>query len=397
MKAFLSEEQVSDYACEKCKRNVDAGRSVELVSVPPVLHIQLIRFVFDMKTGKEKISDQVAIPIEINMGDYLASPKKENFSGLFGGARKEAIWYDLHSVICHCGVSANGGHYIVYIRSGAKWWRLDDKKVAKMDWQDSWYFRHHDANFETPYFLVYLQRNFQFSAEPFSVSPNILEENERLRVEANGFDDKEREIREVVKGLRQERENILHHMALPPQKNYEREQEFYWINSEWLKNWLESPGEEETLAELDNNLLRCEHGKVGLDLSKMKRVTSLAWDYFSRKFVFCLLFLFVCLFVYLFVFCFLFLCLFFSLPLHPLHRGGPALSQNDLCQDCVEKKNQYPTKTRGNQNFPKPCRANVHHDTLQQRWFLCFESLVPQFEKFENGRDVRFSEGRNYV
>ena len=345
LKKFFSEEEVSDYNCEGCEKDRKekermgwgggwgggggggggggkggvAGRRVELRGAPPpVLHIQLLRFVFDVKTGKEKVSGEVGIPLELDMGEYVGRGEGGGLSfSLFGGGggggeKKGKVMYDLHAVICHCGVSANGGHYVVYIKRGEHWWRLDDKKVTKSlvnggggggvyatspyggysgsnSANGSANFRQHDSSMETPYFLVYLQRDFIFSIFPFMVSPAILEENERLKKERKESEERERELREKVGGLKQERDNILQNIALPPLKGGRGamggEQEFYWVNTEWLREWMEWGGEGGGLREVDNRGLICEHGKVGLGLGGMKRVTGLAWDYFSRKFV----------------------------------------------------------------------------------------------------------------
>lgn len=57
---------------------VDAVRRVRFRSLPPVLHLQLIRFTFDYASGsKRKINDRCAYPDRLDLSEFLEEPEEE--------------------------------------------------------------------------------------------------------------------------------------------------------------------------------------------------------------------------------------------------------------------------------------------------------------------------------
>lgn len=60
------------YLCEQCDRKEDAVRAIELLRLPPVLSIQLLRYVYDARTGqRKKIKNAVSLPMTLDMGPRL--------------------------------------------------------------------------------------------------------------------------------------------------------------------------------------------------------------------------------------------------------------------------------------------------------------------------------------
>ena len=102
----------------------DAKKFASFEHFPPVLHIHLERYAFDMMAeATVKIHDRFEFPSEIALDPYLSetSPDKEN---------SQEYW--LHSVLVHAG-DGHGGHYFVYIRHPSKpdcWYKFDDTKVT---------------------------------------------------------------------------------------------------------------------------------------------------------------------------------------------------------------------------------------------------------------------------
>lgn len=101
----------------------DAKKFVTFDHFPPVLHVHLERYAFDMMAeATVKIHDRFEFPVEIELDPYLSesSPDRVN---------SQTYW--LHSVLVHAG-DGHGGHYFVYIRHPSKpdcWYKFDDTKV----------------------------------------------------------------------------------------------------------------------------------------------------------------------------------------------------------------------------------------------------------------------------
>ena len=74
LKAFVKDEVLSGdnkYHCDRCGL-VDAVRRVRLQTLPPVLNIQLLRFVYDPTTyTKKKLSTVVSFPRVLDLSSYV--------------------------------------------------------------------------------------------------------------------------------------------------------------------------------------------------------------------------------------------------------------------------------------------------------------------------------------
>ena len=109
LRSFQAREELSgsnQYACNQCQCKRDALRYTRLENLPPVLNIQLLRFVFDLKTlSKKKLKKKVRFPLTLDMSEFVHN-----------GPRKEGFVYDLKAVLLHRGSSADSGHYVSRIR-----------------------------------------------------------------------------------------------------------------------------------------------------------------------------------------------------------------------------------------------------------------------------------------
>ncbi|GAA6026726.1 hypothetical protein JCM8097_005817 [Rhodosporidiobolus ruineniae] len=100
----------------------DAKKGVIFESFPPVLHLQLKRFEYDMMRDQNvKINDRHEFPLEIDLESYLDAKAD----------RSESHLYKLHGVLVHSG-DVHGGHYFVLIKPSAdgRWLRFDDDRVV---------------------------------------------------------------------------------------------------------------------------------------------------------------------------------------------------------------------------------------------------------------------------
>ncbi|KAL1915750.1 uncharacterized protein VTP21DRAFT_6509 [Calcarisporiella thermophila] len=99
----------------------DAKKGVSFLSFPPVLHLQLKRFEYDIQRDMMvKINDRYEFPFEIDLGEFLA-PEAD---------RSKPHKYHLHGVLVHSG-DLHGGHYFALIKpeKDGKWFKFDDDRV----------------------------------------------------------------------------------------------------------------------------------------------------------------------------------------------------------------------------------------------------------------------------
>lgn len=100
----------------------DAKKGVIFQEFPPVLHLQLRRFEYDVeKDALVKINDRFEFPFEIDLAEFLDESADRSVSHV----------YKLHGVLVHSG-DFNGGHYFALIKpeSDGRWFKFDDDRVT---------------------------------------------------------------------------------------------------------------------------------------------------------------------------------------------------------------------------------------------------------------------------
>ncbi|CAF0965270.1 unnamed protein product [Rotaria sp. Silwood1] len=144
LREFISKEYLDDsWLCEQntCRRKTKAVKKLQFHTLPPVLIIQLKRFVSQNQRQK-KVKTFVEYPIdELDLTDLSAS--------------QHAI-YDLISVSNHMG-SISNGHYTAYARvktSTDRWYEFDDAVVSAIS-------SNSDVVTANAYLLFYMKRNYQ--------------------------------------------------------------------------------------------------------------------------------------------------------------------------------------------------------------------------------------------
>ncbi|KAJ1650049.1 ubiquitin-specific protease ubp15, partial [Dispira simplex] len=99
----------------------DAKKGVIFEEFPPVLHLQLKRFEYDMmRDTMVKINDRHEFPLEIDLDEFLSSDADHSQSSV----------YKLHGVLVHSG-DLSGGHYFALLRpeKDGRWFKFDDDRV----------------------------------------------------------------------------------------------------------------------------------------------------------------------------------------------------------------------------------------------------------------------------
>jgi ubiquitin carboxyl-terminal hydrolase 48 len=111
-------------------QKVDASRSLVLERIPPVLNIQLARYVFDMATfSKKKLATKVKLPRTLVVPTKLI--QNDNAATTTTTTSK----YILCAVQNHLGTSAHGGHYIADVMDWTTgvWYEFNDEDVSTLE------------------------------------------------------------------------------------------------------------------------------------------------------------------------------------------------------------------------------------------------------------------------
>jgi ubiquitin C-terminal hydrolase len=134
---------ISRYLCSNCNALQDATRRVELRQLPPILHISLLRFVFDLTSLERKKSKlALSFPETINMSQFTSDPAQSTGQDI----------YQLRGVLLHKGASAYHGHYeaeafdeqwVSFLSErvqahcigfrAAKWYTFNDQTVTELN------------------------------------------------------------------------------------------------------------------------------------------------------------------------------------------------------------------------------------------------------------------------
>ncbi|XP_058724797.1 ubiquitin carboxyl-terminal hydrolase 26-like [Vicia villosa] len=347
---FTVEELNGDnqYFCESCKTRVDATRSIKLRTLPDVLNFQLKRYVFLPKTTtKKKITSSFSFPAELSMHHRLSEPSQSE------------LIYDLSAVLIHKGTAANSGHYIAHIKdeNTGQWWEFDDELVTSLggcpfaeeascsasksvkndvDHSNFSEARVDDSNgnglavkvsqsspMETfsssdAYMLMYHLKNTKRFSEnggmvssanhterdadsviaqvndclPSHFCEEIQDSNASFIDACQQYNHRKEVELSCINERREEVPSVLAEAPVQP-----LEEPFFWIYSNWLRQWAENI----TPMAIDNKPIQCSHGKVPVSkVTSMKRLSSKAWNRLLSK-----------------------------------YGGGPTLSHDDRCWDCL--------------------------------------------------------------
>lgn len=147
----------NQYFCEACNCKQDAQRVMSLTELPPVLNIQLSRYVFDReKFIKKKLTDKVRLPtiLTIDQHDSGAGDTKSSISisaSQKSGSKKK---YLLCAVMRHQGTSAYSGHYVAEAMDWTigQWYEFNDESVKVLPMPSNSYVpqNYSDLDDETP-------------------------------------------------------------------------------------------------------------------------------------------------------------------------------------------------------------------------------------------------------
>lgn len=128
--------------CDKCNAKSDAAKGLKILSVPPVLTLQLKRFTYDPVTWQRmKLSKKVTYPLYLNVA-HLCNTSVIDPASVGQNERPNVAagdhWYELFSVLIHSG-GALGGHYYAMCKDVAKnaWFNFNDTEVRAVTEEDA--------------------------------------------------------------------------------------------------------------------------------------------------------------------------------------------------------------------------------------------------------------------
>lgn len=124
LRKFLEEEKLSgreQWFCSKCKKNVDAGKKIDLWKLPPVLILHLKRFKHTAERDSfSKLDVTLQSPLVVDLKEYCSS------------SQKEGAVYELVCVANHAGIYGSG-HYTATCRVGrSQWFHFNDENVSPL-------------------------------------------------------------------------------------------------------------------------------------------------------------------------------------------------------------------------------------------------------------------------
>ncbi|CAF0759557.1 unnamed protein product [Rotaria sordida] len=142
----------SKYYCETCSSKQEATKRMRIKKLPRILALHLKRFkYFEVFKQYKKLSYRVVFPFELRL--LNTSEDCTNSDRI----------YDLVSLVVHCGIGPNRGHYIAVVKRDGSWLVFDDETVDRLDPSnfEEFYGVSHDLGrqSETSYILFYESRD----------------------------------------------------------------------------------------------------------------------------------------------------------------------------------------------------------------------------------------------
>ncbi|KAG8227309.1 hypothetical protein J437_LFUL004858, partial [Ladona fulva] len=320
LQEFLQKEKLEGadrYHCAVCGSKQDATRSIELRRLPPVLTLQLLRFVFDRTTGhKKKLNSFVYFPEELDMSPYLSQPPKTHL-------------YSLRAVLAHKGSSAYSGHYVAHIcdTTSGVWYRFNDEAVEKLEGKKLQLGCDEDLldskkrkrprtpkgqlSSNNAYMLVYVKvengegdikgkTGSKKEGESLALEQLPLPLVDIVKNETEEFETwvaKQKECRDLSVQSGKERQAEIRSLyeimpASQPDKDGHEDVDWDFLSVNWLTKWLEDSGNGTENGGSNDNIppvnhfpLLCPHGRLRPNLvTQTKCISILAADQIYERF-----------------------------------------------------------------------------------------------------------------
>lgn len=131
------------YFCEKCNTKRTALKRTCIKTLPPVLIMQLKRFVYDWESGRSlKFDHYFDFPLTLDMSPYTEEGISKQERGRTRHFTSESNMYELVGIVVHSG-QASAGHYYSFIKDRrgtnlsnpwrGKWFKFNDITVEEFE------------------------------------------------------------------------------------------------------------------------------------------------------------------------------------------------------------------------------------------------------------------------
>ena len=271
--------------CETCNEKCDGLRQVMISELPDILCISLPRLFYDPTThSKKKSKEIIKLPLVLKKNLFVRNTPEEQTLELCG-------------VICHSGVSANGGHYTCLIRPEKtyRWFEINDDKVRDVsdymfDRSDGKQTRAKSkartdfmAKIESECYMLFYRDLSSY--EPCETSPPAalmeqvaavnreLEATVQARAEQQCMmDQRANEKKDIVQNIIDSMRDISREQPFPPSEI----QKMFAISRRWWEKFITC----DDVGPIDNSDIMCEHG-VSFALSSKEKMKLLTEDAFA--------------------------------------------------------------------------------------------------------------------
>lgn len=111
----------NQYFCDNCRQKTDAKRCTKISRLPPILNLQLLRFVYDRNSGtKKKLSNKVKFCENLELSSLVEDQTNAT--------------YHLGAILLHVGKTAYSGHYTAQIKKFQtnEWFNFNDEVITKI-------------------------------------------------------------------------------------------------------------------------------------------------------------------------------------------------------------------------------------------------------------------------
>ena len=327
---FKEDELTGDnkYQCSACDKKTEARRGIELLGLPAVLNLQLLRFVYDVNSNsRRKVSSFVNFPKELDLSKWLKRSKQASSVG--GGKRRKTASsacsdaaeesdgsaaaggciYDLEAIVLHTGASAVQGHYVAHVKhpQTSVWLRFDDEHVSSLE--DDEYFGNADAlakaqkkrkpeerdgmegrvKSRDAYMLIYRRR----AAHGDACAAKTVEDECGKMVPGDwraGISEESEELMKQAKVAEETYNSSTSRRAIEQTEKQEvwdilpdDEQDGFWVGTDWLKHWI-SMDPQEKCDKIDTCPITSAYGKADpLKVHEMKLISKAAFQRLRQK------------------------------------------------------------------------------------------------------------------
>ena len=117
MDDYVTPELISGYNCNSCAGRYPAEKTLNILSTPKVLTVQLKRF-----SGLQKNKDHVRFPSQLRVKYVSADNDEFHF-------------YRITGVVVHQGTTIRVGHYVAYVLAGDQWLEANDQSIREVSWE----------------------------------------------------------------------------------------------------------------------------------------------------------------------------------------------------------------------------------------------------------------------